>query len=33
MNEVPIIDVGQLPGDRAAMQALHQACRDWGFFR
>jgi len=33
MNDVPIIDVGQLPEDRAAMQALHQACRDWGFFQ
>ena len=33
MNQVPVIDVERLPDDRAAMDALHEACRDWGFFQ
>ena len=32
-NQVPVIDIGRLPDDRSAMDALHEACRDWGFFQ
>jgi len=32
-NQVPVIDIERLPGDRAAMEALDLACRDWGFFQ
>jgi len=32
-DHVPVIDVGRLDADDAALAQIHEACRDWGFFQ
>jgi isopenicillin N synthase-like dioxygenase len=33
MDNVPVIDISGLPGDRVALTSLDRACREWGFFQ
>ena len=32
-DHIPVIDVGRIDTDAAALRRVHEACRDWGFFQ
>jgi isopenicillin N synthase-like dioxygenase len=33
LTHIPVIDIGRLERDDAALAQVHEACRDWGFFQ
>jgi len=33
LTHIPVIDIGRLDDDAGALQQVHEACCDWGFFQ